>query len=81
MDQAKIVQFLFIVALPLLAVGGGLVAFFAVGAFFEAVEDPAELRRRIEGAFRRPPKAPQPIGPDHYYHQYWKDPGAKSQAG
>ena len=77
----KVVQFLFIVALPLVAVGGGLAAFFAVGAFFEAVEEPAELKRRIEAAFRRPPKPAQPIGPDHYYHQYWKDSGAKPQAG
>jgi hypothetical protein len=76
----KIAEFLFIVALPLVLVGGGLVTFFAVGAFFEAVEEPAELGRRIEAAFRRPPKAPQPIGPDHYYHQYWKDTGAKPQA-
>lgn len=76
----KVGEFLFILALPLLAVGGGLVAFFAVGAFFEATEEPSELKRRIEGAFRRPPKPAQPIGPDHYYHQYWKDPGAKPQA-
>ena len=51
-----------------------------VGAFFEALEEPAELKRRIESAFRKPPKAPLPIGPDHYYHQYWKDTGAKPQA-
>jgi hypothetical protein len=37
----KIAQFLFIVALPLVAVGGGLVALFAVGAFFDALEEPA----------------------------------------
>jgi hypothetical protein len=76
--EAKIAQFLFIVALPLVVVGGGLVTFFAVGAFFEATEEPAELKRRIEAAFRRPPKTPRPIGPDHYYHQYWKDTGAKA---
>jgi hypothetical protein len=74
----KLTQFVFIVALPLVVVGGGLVAFFAVGAFFEATEEPTELKRRIEAAFRKPPKAPQPIGPDHYYHQYWKDTGAKA---
>jgi hypothetical protein len=76
----KLVQFLFIVALPLLAGGGGLAALFAVGGFFEALEDPAVLKRRIEAAFRRPPKAPHPIGPDHYYHQYWEDTGAKPRA-
>lgn len=78
--MARLAQFLFIVALPLLVVGGGLVAFFAVGAFFEAVEEPAVLKRRIEAAFRRPLRPAQPIGPDHYYHEYWKDPGAKPQA-
>lgn len=77
----KLFQFLFIVALPLVAVGGGLVTFFAVGALFEALEEPAELKRRIEAAFRKPPKPSQPIGPDHYYHQYWTDTPAKRPAG
>lgn len=76
----RLFQFAFIVALPLIAVGGGLVAFFAVGAFFEALEEPAELKRRIEAAFRRPVRPAQPIGPDHYYHEYWKDPAVKPQA-
>lgn len=76
----RLVQFGFIVLLPLVAVIGGLVGFFAIGAFFEALEDPAVLGKRIEGAFRKPARPAQPIGPDHYYHQYWKDSGAKSQA-
>jgi hypothetical protein len=50
-------QFLFIVALPLVIVGGGSSRFFAVGAFFEALEDPAVLGKRIEGAFRKPAAA------------------------
>ena len=78
--MVKAAQFLFILALPVAVVLGGLVAFFAVGAFFEALEEPAELRRRIEGAFRKPVRPAQPVGPDHYYHEYWKDPGAKPQA-
>jgi hypothetical protein len=73
----KAIQFLFILALPLVVVGGGLVTFFGVGALFEALEEPAELKRRIEGAFRKPPKPPQPIAPDHYYQQYWTDAPAK----
>ena len=76
----KFAQFVFIVVLPLVVLGGGLVAFFAVGAFFEATEEPSELKRRNEAAFRRPPKPPQPIGPDHYYHQYWEQTGAKPGA-
>ena len=44
---------------------------FAVGALFEALEEPEGLRSRIEGAFR--PAAP-PVrmsGPKHYYRPYW----------
>lgn len=67
----KLVQFLFIVAVPLVAVVGGLVSFFAVGAFFEALEDPAVLGKRIEGAFRKPVAAPKPVAPDHYYQPHW----------
>jgi hypothetical protein len=70
----RIVQFLFIVALPVVLVAGGLVSFFAVGAFFEAVEDPAVLGKRIESAFRQPAAAPKPIAPDHYYQQHWAAP-------
>jgi len=67
----KIGQFLFIVAIPLVVVAGGLVSFFAVGAFFEALEDPAVLGKRIEGAFRKPVAAPKPLPADHYYQQHW----------
>ena len=80
MDMDKLAQFVFIVALPLVVVGGGLVTFFAVGAYFEALEEPAELKRRIESAFRRPLKPARPIGPDHYYHQYWKTRGPEPRA-
>ncbi len=66
-----LIQFLFIVALPLVVVAGGLVSLFAVGALFDALENPGALRGRIEGAFRRPPKAPKPPGSDHYYRPYW----------
>ncbi len=55
----------------------GSVGFFAIGAFFEALEEPAVLGKRIEAAFRKPVRPAQPIGPDHYYHEYWKKPGAK----
>jgi hypothetical protein len=72
--EARIAQFLFIVALPIVLVVGGLVSFFAVGAFFEALEDPAVLGKRIEGAFRKPAAAPKPIAADHYYQQHWAAP-------
>lgn len=69
--MTSLVEFLFIVALPLVVVAGGLVSLFAVGALFDALENPGDLRGRIEGAFRRPPKAPKPTDSDHYYRPYW----------
>ena len=62
---------LFIVAVPLVVVGGGLVTLFAVGALFDFLENQEEFAKRIEAAFRRPPKTPTGIGPDHYYRAYW----------
>ena len=52
------VQFLFIVIVPLVIVAGGLASLFAVGALFDALENPGDLRQRVDGLFRRPP-APQ----------------------
>jgi hypothetical protein len=66
-----LVQFLFIVAVPFVVVGGGLITLFAVGALFDALENPDRLRERIEAAFRRAPKPSQIAGPDHYYRRYW----------
>ena len=64
-------QFTFIVLVPLVLVAGGLVTLFAVGALFDALEHPEELRPRVEGAFRRPPAAPKTPGRDHYYRPFW----------
>jgi len=64
--------FLIILLVPLVLVGGGLVTLFAVGALFDALENPDELRNRIEGAFRRPPREPKTPGPDHYYRPHWQ---------
>jgi len=65
-------QFLFIVLVPLVLVGGGLVTIFALGALLDALDDPEELKQRIERAFRRPPKAAKRPDPDHYYRPYWE---------
>ena len=65
------IQFLFIVLVPLILVAGAVVTLFAVGALFDALEHPQELRRRIEGAFRRPQKTGKLAGSDHYYRPYW----------
>ena len=70
--MSALIEFLFILIIPLVLVGGGLVTLFAVGAIFEALENPGELRSRVENAFRRPPKAPKAPGPDHYYKPYWQ---------
>lgn len=72
MEQlAPLVQFLFIVAVPILVVAGGLVSLFAVGALFDFLDHQEAVARRIEAAFRRPPKTPTTVGPDHYYRPYW----------
>ena len=72
MTLQSIIQFVFIVAVPLVVVVGGLVGLFALGALFDALEHPEEMRARVEGAFRRPPKAPRETAPDHYYRPHWK---------
>lgn len=77
MSGEAVVQFLFILAVPLVVVGGGLFTLFAIGALFDALENPGELKGRIEGAFRRPPKEPRAPGPDHYYRPHWQDAPAK----
>ena len=66
-----ILQFLFIVLVPIVVVAGALITLFAVGALFDALDHPDELRGRIEAAFRRPPRQPREAGPDHYYRPYW----------
>ena len=65
------IQFLFIVLVPLVVVAGALVSLFAVGALFDALEHPDQIRGRIDAAFRRPPKPPKATDKDHYYKPYW----------
>jgi hypothetical protein len=71
---APIIEFIFILAVPLVVVAGGLVTLFAVGALFDALENPGEISGLIDAAFRRPPKAPEATKPDHYYQPYWRAP-------
>jgi hypothetical protein len=68
----QLLQFAFVVALPILLVAGGLVTLFLVGALLEAVEHPEELSSRIEAAFRRPPRPPKAPSEEHYYKPYWQ---------
>jgi hypothetical protein len=67
-----LIQFLFILLIPLVVVAGGLVTLFAVGALFDALENPGEVSRLIEAAFRRPAREPRATAPDHYYQPYWR---------
>jgi hypothetical protein len=79
--MAAAVQFLFIVLVPLVVVGGAVASLFAVGALFDALENPGALRDRIEGLFRRPVRPPKPLGDDHYYRPYWKPSEPRKAAG
>ena len=67
-----ILQFLFIVAVPLVAVFGGLFTLFLVGFIFDTLENPEAASQAIEAAFRRPPKPSKPAGSSHYYRPYWQ---------
>jgi hypothetical protein len=69
--MTAVVEFLFILIVPLVIVGGALVTLFAVGALFEILENPAGLSGQIDALFRRPPKEPKPLDPGHYYQRYW----------
>jgi hypothetical protein len=66
-----LVQFLFIMAVPLVAVGSGLVTLFLVGFVFDTLENPEAATRSIEAAFRRPLKPSKAAGRNHYYRPYW----------
>jgi hypothetical protein len=66
-----LIQFAFILVVPVVVVAGALVTLFAVGALFDALDHPGELSRRIEAAFRRPQKPAKQPGPKHYYRPYW----------
>jgi hypothetical protein len=69
--MTAVVEFLFILIVPLVIVGGALVTLFAVGALFEILENPAGLSGQIEALFRRPPKEPKATDPGHYYQRFW----------
>ena len=64
-------EFLFVVMVPLVAVAGGLVTLFLVGFVFDALENPEPVSRAIEGMFRRPLAPAKIAGPEHYYRPYW----------
>jgi hypothetical protein len=71
----KFAGFAFIFLLPLVVIAGGLLTLFAVGALFDALDHPSEVRTRIDAAFRRPPRPARMTAPDHYYQPYWSGRG------
>jgi hypothetical protein len=68
----SVLQFGFIVLVPLLLVGGVLVGLFAIGALFDLLDHPGEARARVDGLFRRPPAPPRPPRPKHFYQAHWQ---------
>jgi hypothetical protein len=67
-----ILQFAFVLVLPIVLVAGALVTLFLVGALFETLEHPEGLSSRVEAAFRRPARAPRAPSEEHYYKPYWQ---------
>ena len=65
------VEFLFILLLPVIAVAGGLVTLFAVGALFDVLDNPSAWADRLGQVMRGRPKPSKMAGPDHYYKPYW----------
>ena len=66
-----IMQFLFILAVPVVVVAGAVVTLFAVGALFDALDNPGEVSGRIEAFFRGRLRPSKPAPADHYYKPYW----------
>ncbi len=68
----KLIQFAFIVLLPLVVVAGAVLSFFAIGAIFDTLDNPAQLRSRVEGLFHGSATVKgRDVRPGHYYRPYW----------
>jgi hypothetical protein len=63
MSLSPIVTFLIIT-------GAGLALVVLVGLVL-VLRDPGAARRRIESAFRRPPRPHKTAGDEQYYRPYW----------
>ena len=66
-----IVRFAFILVVPIVLAGGAALSLFALGAVIYVFEHPGELRKLIEGAFRKPEKPSRQPSSSHYYQPYW----------
>jgi len=76
----NVARFAFVFILPIALTAGVALALFSLGALFYVLDHPAELRGKIDAAFRRPPKPARNPGPDHYYQAYWSR-NSSHQAG
>ena len=70
--MTTLLQFGFIVLVPLLIVAGVLFGLFAVGALFDLLEHPGEARARIEGLFNKPAAPARPPRKNHFYQAHWQ---------
>ena len=70
--MASLISFLFILTVPIAIVASVLVGLFAVGALFDALENPDNLKQRLDGLFHQPPREPRPLSAGHYYQPYWR---------
>ena len=70
--MTTLLQFAFILLVPLLIVAGALVGLFAIGALFDLLDNPGQARARIEGLFQRPPAPARPPRKKHFYRAHWQ---------
>ncbi len=55
----------------LLIIAGAVLAVVVLAGLVLVLRDPGAPRRRIESAFRRPPRPPKTAGDEQYYRSYW----------
>lgn len=70
--MTALLQFGFILLVPLVVVAAVLVGLFAIGALFDLLDNPGQTRARIEGLFQRPPAPPRAPGKKHFYRAHWQ---------
>jgi hypothetical protein len=73
MAMGSVIEFLFILFLPFLVVGGVLGLLFGLGGLLYMASYPEETRRRLQAWFRRRPRTPRQVRSSHYYKAYWTD--------
>lgn len=55
----------------LLIVVGAAIGLVVLVGLALVLRDPGAARRRVESAFRRPPRPPKTAGDEQYYKPYW----------